>query len=968
MRNSILYLFILLTVPALLHSQENVGIGTQHPDESAVLDVYSTDKGMLLPRMGSMERMAIPNPATGLLVYDDDQNTLYQYNGTNWERVGSKWSEANNKIYYNEGNVGIGTDDPTSPLTIFGHSTGALEIKHSGGSVASLRAWNTGSTTFFGTTSNHPLNIITTGATRIRIDNAGRIGIGVNSGLTERLHVNGAIVVGQNNENIPGAIRFADDKFEGYNGQEWQDLSAVGSGMWQENGDDIYYNEGNVSIGTDSAVAQLHVEGLGDGQGSVVFVGEQKWEPDPYGPPVEGPGTRFIWYPDYASLRAGKVTGNQWDETNFGQISNAWGLDNTASGYLSTAWGQGTSATQNGATSWGENNLSSGINSTSWGNENISSATSSTTWGSGNLASATHSTAWGQNNTATGTNSTAWGENNAAVGNNSSSIGIMNSTLGQNSIAIGRGLNVPSLDEVALGRFGTIYTPIGGSDEFELFDRIFSIGVGADEDNRRDAIIVNKSGMIGIDREPGFSTFSLKSIGNCESPPYEILPPSGEFRAAMQIRRECSGYGLVVHTPDDYGTPIRAIAEGLNGLKGAIRGESKSSSGQTVGVYGEAQSNEGIGVEGINISDSGLAIGVRGESNFSPEGVGVYGNSTPGTGVHGHSFYGTGVFGNSACVILEDEGNSCVESYGVHGKAARGTGVFGEAYDFGSIGVKGESSGGYGVYGKTNFLNSAGIYGTSNIGSSPGVYGINTNNSSNNSIGVRGHVNSPSGYSGYFTGAQGSKFYIQNNLGIGTTSPGMYKMHLQHGTFGLKIQNSQQANSHWEFWHTGENSNTLRLFTANGGVGHFDYNSGEYSHTSDIRLKENISNLASVMPRLLELNSKTYSYKADPSKKNYFGFIAQEVEKIFPELVISGNDDADRQAPYHLSYSGFAVLAIKGIQEQQVVIDDLQSKYNDLKSENEKLKMDMESLEKEYSDKFTALYMEIEQIKNILKE
>jgi hypothetical protein len=511
MRNSILYLFILITVPALLHSQENVGIGTQHPDESAVLDVYSTDKGMLLPRMGSMERMAIPNPATGLLVYDDDQNTLYQYNGTNWERVGSKWSEANNKIYYNEGNVGIGTDDPTSPLTIFGHSTGALEIKHSGGSVASLRAWNTGSTTFFGTSSNHPLNIITTGSTRIHIDNAGRIGMGINSGLTERLHLNGAIVLGENNNDIPGIIRFADDKFEGYDGQEWKDLGAAAGGKWQESGDDIYYNEGNVAIGTDSALAQLHVEGLGDGQGSVVFVGEFKENSSPI--PVEGIGTRLLWHPDKAAFRVGRISdegtgfeimwnnefignnsmawGNNtrasslgstawgfqsqaigewatafgWSNSVSGDFSTSWGNLNSVTGDNATAWGNFNSVIGNGATAWGfdnnsnstytttwgGNNIASNSYATAWGTSNTSSGQRSTSWGASNTSSGLRSTTWGINNTSSEQNTTSWGENNTSGGMNSTAWGLWNLASGQNSTVWGQENNASQLNATAWG-------------------------------------------------------------------------------------------------------------------------------------------------------------------------------------------------------------------------------------------------------------------------------------------------------------------------------------------------------------------------------------------------------------------------------------------------------------------------------------------------------------------------------------
>ena len=54
-------------------------------DPSAMLDVKSTDKGILIPRMDSLQRVSIAGPATGLLVYQTDATSgFYFYNGTEW--------------------------------------------------------------------------------------------------------------------------------------------------------------------------------------------------------------------------------------------------------------------------------------------------------------------------------------------------------------------------------------------------------------------------------------------------------------------------------------------------------------------------------------------------------------------------------------------------------------------------------------------------------------------------------------------------------------------------------------------------------------------------------------------------------------------------------------------------------------------------------------------------------------------
>lgn len=66
-------------------TRAQVGIGTITPDPSAQLDVSSTDKGMLVPRMTLSERNAITDPATGLLIFQTNNTPgFYYYNGSEW--------------------------------------------------------------------------------------------------------------------------------------------------------------------------------------------------------------------------------------------------------------------------------------------------------------------------------------------------------------------------------------------------------------------------------------------------------------------------------------------------------------------------------------------------------------------------------------------------------------------------------------------------------------------------------------------------------------------------------------------------------------------------------------------------------------------------------------------------------------------------------------------------------------------
>ena len=78
------------------------GIGTTSPNASAKLDVYSTNKGFLPPRISLTnvyDQTTIPNPVTGLLVYCKGDAGLsagyYYWNGANWATIATATSAGN---------------------------------------------------------------------------------------------------------------------------------------------------------------------------------------------------------------------------------------------------------------------------------------------------------------------------------------------------------------------------------------------------------------------------------------------------------------------------------------------------------------------------------------------------------------------------------------------------------------------------------------------------------------------------------------------------------------------------------------------------------------------------------------------------------------------------------------------------------------------------------------------------------
>jgi len=66
---------------------QQIGINTNVPDPSAVLDVFSADKGMLIPRLTHTQMIAIPAPANGLMVYNTTDDCLEMYFPTGWSKI-----------------------------------------------------------------------------------------------------------------------------------------------------------------------------------------------------------------------------------------------------------------------------------------------------------------------------------------------------------------------------------------------------------------------------------------------------------------------------------------------------------------------------------------------------------------------------------------------------------------------------------------------------------------------------------------------------------------------------------------------------------------------------------------------------------------------------------------------------------------------------------------------------------------
>lgn len=155
-----LFHFVLLLIvssPLQLVAQ-SVGIGTNTPHASAQLDITSTSRGLLIPRITLVQRNGIAAPAAGLLVYQTDNTPgFYFYNGSAWVQMatGSSvnyWNVNGTSIFNNNtGGVGINTGTPESGtrLHVFGPALvagGALRLRAVSGDGARILFENSSGT------------------------------------------------------------------------------------------------------------------------------------------------------------------------------------------------------------------------------------------------------------------------------------------------------------------------------------------------------------------------------------------------------------------------------------------------------------------------------------------------------------------------------------------------------------------------------------------------------------------------------------------------------------------------------------------------------------------------------------------------------------------------------------------------------------------------------------------------------
>ena len=142
----VLLCYLISSLP--LYSQVSINEDGSPPEGSAMLDVNSNDKGLLVPRMTASQRDGIASPVAGLVVYVTDENQFSLFSDGQWKSLviadSLFWASSGDDIHtLNSGKVGIGTSNPQNQVEVYNEAgTANISIIGKTGSGASVRYEN----------------------------------------------------------------------------------------------------------------------------------------------------------------------------------------------------------------------------------------------------------------------------------------------------------------------------------------------------------------------------------------------------------------------------------------------------------------------------------------------------------------------------------------------------------------------------------------------------------------------------------------------------------------------------------------------------------------------------------------------------------------------------------------------------------------------------------------------------------
>ncbi len=555
MKKTIIILsLVLVSLTLRMNAQVAINTDGSEPETSAMLDIKSTDKGMLIPRMTQTQRDAIASPATGLMIYQTNNTAgFYFYNGNTWERLTDGTNAVEKIDDLSDGkseNSGVSVflgadagqnDDGGNRNTALGYQSMKDNISGRYNVAMGYRA-------LYGVNTNsNNSNNIAIGYEALR-DNSGgydnqAIGfqsLRYNSGGygntalgTRSLYLNTGgyfnVAIGEyagRNNNGDANIFIGYNAGANENGSqklyiENSNADADNALIYGEFDQNILRTNSEFQIGNPASGGYAFPTSDGtagqimqtDGAGQVSFIDasnlavslDQAYDAGGYGAGkniIADTGAVRIDGTDGFLVTGDVGSGNSIDAEVTGAGTRMFFNPNKAafrSGYINgNQWDDSNIGYHSVA--MGYNSTASGNRSFATGYNTTASGYRATAMGSNTTASGYESTAMGAYSTASGYESIAMGDRTTASGYESTAMGAYTTASGNTSTAIGNYTSAPSFAETAIGSYNTDYSP-ASTNNWNSSDRLFVIGNGSYSGNKHNALTIYKDGRMNINDE-----------------------------------------------------------------------------------------------------------------------------------------------------------------------------------------------------------------------------------------------------------------------------------------------------------------------------------------------------------------------------------------------------------------------------------------------------------------------------------
>lgn len=161
------------------------------------------------------------------------------------------------------------------------------------------------------------------------------------------------------------------------------------------------------------------------------------------------------------------------------------------------------------------------------------------------------------------------------------------------------------------------------------------------------------------------------------------------------------------------------------------------------------------------------------------------------------------------------------------------------------------------------------------------------------------------------------------------------------GVSGLRLQGNSST---WATLNNGEllvqaylHPNTHAAYDLGSTVKRWStvFSVNPLNTSSDERLKKNIQSINGGLQKIMDMKPVSYQWKNEKiDTKTHLGFLAQDLEKVLPEVVsVPQSDSRNEQEFYGVSYSEIIPVLVKAVQEQQEIIKGLKAEISELKKE-----------------------------------